>query len=278
MRILFITAALLMTTSIAAFAEPALPKINATNTIKCGYVEYDPALIQDMATKTFKGFDAEMIQAIANRLELKTDYVAATGWGTVAADLNAGKFDMLCTGFWVHPNVAKFALFSKPYFYQPAFIVARADDDRFKNGIPELNKADMKMVALDGDNPVHIAHSDFPSVQIVTLPVMTDFSQVFLSVADKKADFTIADAVAFGIYNASNPGKLKIVDAKKPIRIYPVSYVFRSEDVQFRDAVNNVIDELILDGTVDRILDKVDKFPNSYYRATVDYKNKYIGN
>ncbi len=277
MRILFITAALLMTTSIAAFAEPALPKINTTQTIKCGYVDYDPAITQDINTKEFRGFDVEMVKAIAARLELKVEYATTTGWGLIAADLNAGKFDMLCTGSWVHPNVGKFALFSRPYYYQPVFIAARADDPRFAKGVPDLNNAELKMVAIDGDNPVHIAHNDFPKAQILALTNMTDFTQVMVNVADKKADFTIVDAVAFGNYNASNPGKLKIVDPKKPIRTYPVSYAFHSEDAQFRDAVNHAIEELILDGTVDKIFDKYDKIPNSYYRATVPYINKNPG-
>ena len=275
MRFYLLSIVTFLTLPSLAFAEPALPRINASQTIKCGYVEYEPALMQDMNTKTFKGFDADMVAAIANRLELKLDYVAATGWATVAADLNASKFDMLCTGFWVHPNVAKFALFSRPFFYQPVFVVARADDPRFQNGVPELDTAELKMVALDGDNPVHIAHNEFPKAQVLALPNMTDFSQVLINVADKKADFTIVDAVTFGNYNASNPDKLKIVDPKSPIRTYPVAYAFRSEDVQFRDAVNTAIEELILDGTVDKIFDKVDKYPHSYYRPVIPHKHNY---
>lgn len=131
------------------------------------------------------------------------------------------------------------------------------------------------MVAMDGDNPIHIAHSDFPKAQIMALPNMTDFSQVLVNVATGKADFTIVDAFTFGTYNKNNSGKLKIVSPDKPIRIYPVSYVFSAEDALFRDAFDAALSELILDGTIDRIMDKYDQFPNTYYRAVLPYKNPY---
>jgi ABC-type amino acid transport substrate-binding protein len=257
-----------------SYAASALTNVNKTNTIRCGYVEYVPALTKDMNTNQWSGFDYDIVQAVANRLQVKADYTTATGWATVVPDLNSKKFDMLCSGFWVHPNVGKFALFSRPAFYQPVFVVARIDDAQF-SATTDLNTPDLKMVALDGDNPVAIAQSDFPKAQILTLPNMTDFSQVLVNVADKKADFTIVDAATFGAYDKNNAGKLKIVAPEKPVRVYPVSYVFGSQDSQFRDAFNAALDELILDGTIDKILDKYDTYPNAYYRATVPYRNPY---
>ena len=257
----------------SAVAE-SLSNVNKTNAIRCGYVEYDPALIKNTKDNTWHGFDYDIVNAIGNRLELKVDYTVPTGWATVVPDLDSKKFDMLCSGFWVHPNVGKFALFSRPAFYQPVFVVVRKDEKRFSKNT-DLNSADLKMVALDGDNPVAIAKADFPKAQVLALPNMTDFSQVLVNVADGKADFTIVDAFTFGTYNKNNPGKLKIVSPDEPIRIYPVSYVFSKDDTVFRDAVNAALDELILDGTIDRIMDKYDIYPNTYYRATVSYKNAY---
>lgn len=257
-----------------ANAKPLLDRVNATNSIRCGYLEYYPALTHDAASDTWKGFNADIIKAIASKLELKYEFSTATGWATVVEDLHAGKFDMLCSGFWVHPNVGKFALFSKPFMYQPVFVIARANDTRF-NEKTNLNDPALKMVALDGDNPVNIAAADFPRAQVMTLPNMTDFSQVLVNVADAKADFTIVDAYTFGAYNKNNPGKLRIVDPKHPVRVYPVSYVFGKDDIVFRDAVNAALDELILDGSINKILDKYDDFPFSYYRPSVPFTSPY---
>ncbi len=265
---------LLLSVHPASARTSGMDHVNASNHLRCGYITYEPALTKDLKTGAWRGFDYDIVRAIANRLELQADYTAETGWATVVADLNAGKFDMLCNTFWVHPNVAKFALFSRPAFFQPVFVVARAGDNRFASGvIPD--DAKLKMASLEGDNPVAIAKADFPRVQILTLPNMTDPSQVMLSVADGRADFTIEDAVTFHQYDKNNPGKMKIVTPAKPIRIYPSGFVFRAEDGQLRDAVNIALDELILDGTIDRIMNKYDHYPLSYYRAEVNYRDPY---
>ncbi len=257
-----------------AVASSALTRVNETKTLRCGYVEYLPALTRNFKTEQWEGFDYDIVQAVADRLQLSVEYTTPTGWATVVADLNADKFDMLCSGFWVHPNVGKFALFSRPSFYQPVFIVARADDNRFT---PEtnLNTPDLKMVALDGDNPVYIAKADFPEAERLILPNMTDFSQVLVNVATGKADFTIVDACTFGNYNKNNPDILKIIAPNNPIRTYPVSFVFGPEDNVLRDAVNAALDELILDGTINRIMDQYDIYPNSYYRVVIPYSHNY---
>ncbi len=271
MKIITIIFVAILAIPVISFAEPAIKSINKNNTINCGYVEYVPSLIKDLNTGSWSGFDYEIMQAIGKRLEIKVEHSVSTGWATIVTDLNARKFDMLCNGFWVHPNVGKFALFSTPIFYQPVFIVARKNDKRFTTDT-NLNTADFKMVAIDGDNPIHIAELDFPKAEIFTLPNMTDFSHVLVSVANNRADFTIVDAYTFGIYNENNPDKLKIVSPQKPIRIYPVSYVFNAEDHVLQGAINAAINELSLDGSIDRILNKYDKYPNSYYRKIKPYK------
>lgn len=250
--------------------KPTLARVNQSRIIRGGYVQYEPALVQDMKTGQWRGFDYEIINAVADRLELKAELSQPTGWASVMADLNADKIDMLCSGFWVHPNVAKYGLFSRPFFYQPVFIVAREGDARF-HAKTNWNDAALTMVALDGDNPVHIAQTDYPKTKILTLPNMTDFSQVLVNVATGKADFTIVDAYTFGAYNENNPGKLRIVNADKPVRIYPVSYLFKAEDNVFRDAVNAALEELILDGTINRILSGYNKYPNAYYMPVIDF-------
>ena len=260
------------TFSTSSYAEDALSHINKTQTLRCGYVEYSPALTKDMKTGVWSGFNADIMKEIGQRLDVNIDFASPTGWATVVADLNTKKFDMLCSGFWVHPNVGKFALFSRPFIFQPVFIVARANDTRFDHHI-DLNSPNLKMVALEGDNPVNIAKADFPQAKVLELPNMTDFSQVLVNVADGRADFTIVDAYTFGAYNKNNPGKLKLINTQHPVRVYPVSYVFQSTDVIFRDAVNAALDEMILDGTMDKIFNKIDIYPHAFYRATISYKD-----
>jgi polar amino acid transport system substrate-binding protein len=271
MTTLMLSAALILVATTAQ-AKPALDRVIAANTIRCGYIEYAPALTNENGT--WKGFNADIIKAVAQKLELKYEFATATGWGTIVADLESGKFDMMCSAAWVHPNAAKFSIFSRPIMYQPIFVVARADDKRFSDKT-NLDDPNLKMVTLDGDTPVNIAINDFPKAKMLTLPALSDFSEVLVNVADSKADFTLVDAYTFGAYNKNNPGKLRIIGQDKPIRVYPLAYEFHKEDVVFRDAVNAALEEMVLDGTMDKIMQKYDDFPLSFYRAARSYTDPY---
>ncbi len=265
-----------MFTGHIAQAATALDRIKATNTINCGYVSYAPALVKDVKNGQWSGYDYDVAQAVANRLGLTAKHIAETGWATVTTDLDTHKFDMLCSSYWVNPKDAKFILFSRPIYYQPVFVVARAADKRFDKNIAAINDPAVRLVALDSDNPVFIAKTDFPKAKVIELPNMTDISQTLVNVADGKADVAIADAHAFGIYNDYNPSKLKIVNPAQPVRIYPASFAFQANDTMLRDAVNAALDELILDGSIARIMKRYEKYPHSWYDATISYNTGKI--
>jgi ABC-type amino acid transport substrate-binding protein len=254
-----------------------LDNVLKTNTINCGYVPYAPAMMKNLKTNQWEGFDYEVMQAVVGRLLLKTNYSTTTGWSTIPTDLNMGKFDMLCSGYWVNPKTAKFVLFSRPFYFQPVYLVARANDTRFVSK-EIINNKHIKIAVIESDNPVFIANTDFPQAKLFELPNMTDFSQVLESVATKKADITIVDANTFGLYNKTNPNKLKMLFTNAPVRIYPTAFAFAQNNHGLREAVNAALDELILDGTIDKIFDKYEQFPHSVYRARLNYHNPYVKN
>jgi ABC-type amino acid transport substrate-binding protein len=230
--------------------------------------------VKDLKTNEWSGFNYDVLKQVTERLELNLVFSQPTGWGMVTADLLARKFDVMCTGYWVHPHMAKYVLFSRPFAFQPVFLAVRADDQRFKVGV-NLNDPNLTMVALDGDNPVNIAKADFPKAKILALPNTTNFSDVLISVETKKADFTIVDPHTFGAYNEKNPGKMKILVDRPAMRIYPVSYIFRAEDYVLRDAVNIALEEMILDGSMDKIFDQYNQYDHGFYRAVVPMVNPY---
>jgi len=257
---------------VTAQAGSTMERIIKDGIIRCGYVTYEPGMHKDTATGQLSGYDYDATQAVADRLDIKVTYPVETGWGTFTADLKSKKFDVLCGGSWVNPKIGKFVLFSRPVRFEPIYLVARADDKRFDKDLSVVNDEKIKIVALDGDNPVFIAKTDFPKAKIVELPDMTDFSQTLVNVEAGKADVTIVDRYTFGTYNDHNPGKLKIVQPNHPIRIYPTSFAFLPEDYQLRDAVNAALDELILDGTISRLNKKYEKYPGVYLDAEVPVK------
>lgn len=268
----FFTAAILIFLMAgAAQAGPALDKAQMGKTLACGYITYPPALMHNARIGAWTGHDAEFADLIAKRMEISIERKVETNWATVPEDLKTKKYDFLCSAYWVNPHKAKFVLFTKPLYYQPALLVVRADDTRFDGRPEKLNDPKIKIAALEGDNPVNIIKNDFPKAQTLLLPsAINKYSETLLSVADGKADAVIADASVFGLYNKNNPGKLKIANPDKPIRIYPAGFVVSGDDVQLWHAINSAIDELALDGSLERVMRKYIDYPHAYYPVARD--------
>jgi ABC-type amino acid transport substrate-binding protein len=257
-----------------AHAADAIAKAQIGKPLTCGYVVYAPALMQDQKTKAWSGFDKDFADLVVQRMESTYERTAETNWGVVVEDLRSNKYDFLCTTYWVNPHKAKFALFSDPLYYQPSFPVARIDDKRFDGHPERLNDPKIKIAVLEGDNSVNIAKVDFPKAELVTLSSMQKYSDTALWVASGKADVALFDAAAFDLYNKNNPGKLKLINTDKPLRVYPAGFVFKGSDVQLWHAFNMAIQELRLDGSLERVMRKYITAPHAYYPVGRD--GKYI--
>lgn len=255
----------------AAALNPAMARIEATQTLRCGYVPYYPAMVKDEKTAEFKGFDVDLMQAVTQRLGVKLEWSVESSWMNVVTDLTAGKFDMLCNTYWTNPQTAQHTLYSRPIFYQPLFIAAREADTRFDNDLQRINAKDITIAVLDGDAPVEIAAETFPQAKLHALPHNVPFAQVMLEVASGKADVTIVDANNFGGFAAANPGQLKLVQVDKPVRVLPVSFVFGPHDYLLKNAVDNVLDQMILEGSAAKIVKRGATHPSALYPAIIPY-------
>ena len=259
----------------SAQAGPALDKAQIGATLNCGYVSYPPALVKDAKTGEWSGFDKDFIVEIVNRLRAKHVFKYESNWGTVPEDLKTGKYDVLCSTYWVNPEKAKFVLFTRPLYYQPIFIVTRIDDHRFDKDLSKLNDPKVTMVALEGDVPVGVIQNDYPKAKLMTLPGMSSkYSDTMLWVADGKADAGIMDASEFYNYNKNKPGKLKLTALDRPVRLFPVSFVLSQNEMALWHAFNTAIEEMQLDGTLDRIMRKYIFAPHAFYPIGRD--GKYI--
>ena len=244
--------------------ETAYERVIRTQTLRCGYVTFVPNLIKDPNTGIMSGVDYDIAEALGRKLGMKIDWAEEVGWATVVPGLKVGKYDALCSGNWINPKLGQQAYFSRPYYYQGAFVVVRADDVRFDKDVTAINKPDVRVASLDGDNPKFIAEEDFPKAQIFTLPDMAGEPMVMESVALRKADVTFMDAYNFGTYDDHNRGKLKLTQLDHPVRLYPAGYVLPAGDDRLRAMINTALDEMIYSGQMEKILQRYAKYPYSF--------------
>lgn len=248
----------------ATTKESAYNRVMRTGTLRCGYVLYPKIVERDPNTGKLHGFMIEFMDEVGKQLSLKVDWTEQVGIAAAFNGLKDGRYDVMCAPYNQTPNRALATEFTEPFVFFPSFIYARADDARFDNAYDKINAPSVRMALLDGELAQIIRKEQFPKTQPVSLPDITDISQVLLQVAMNKADIAITEPSAAEPFLTNNPGKLKRV-AGPPLRIQGVGLDVAVGEEKLKSLLNTTIKELLTIGYVKRLMDKYSTAPGMYY-------------
>jgi len=272
MRILFALFLLILTTSIARAElvhDKVYESVMSTNTIRCGSADWPPFIMTDPATKQVSGAMKDVMDEIGKRMGLQIAWTATLGWGEITTAANSGKIDLFCNTIWPDKAQLHNMTLSRPLFYTPTYAYVRAGDNRFDNNYDAINDPAVTIGGIDGDTSYVTMRDYFPKAHMLALPAESDMPQLLMSVVTKKADLILADPSVIADYDRMNPGKIRQVKGK-PLFVMSELLVTRAGEQQFMNAVDTVLDLLINEGVIDRILKKY-KITTSYVpRPSVD--------
>lgn len=244
-------------------------KVVSSGTIRACYTAFPPALIKDPNTGKLSGIFFETLNKAAQNMGLKVDWSTEVGWGDAIEALNSGKCDIVGSDSWSNSTRGKSAEFIQPVYYSAINAYVRANDNRFDNNVLVANNANYKLATLDGETSQVIAAQNFPNAKTIQLPQLSDVSQLFVNVADGKADMTFQDTATANQYMKSNPGKIKNVSTKKPIVVYGDVMMVKKGEFAFKSAIDNAIIELLNNGYVDGVINKYES--GGIYRVATPY-------
>lgn len=88
----------------------------------------------------------------------------------------------------------------------------------------------------------------------------------------RKADFTFTEPADAAIFMKNNPGAVERVGA--PVRVFPNCWIFRRNQVEFKNMLDTALTQLINSGGVERILAKYEPSPNTLYRVSLPYQRR----
>lgn len=232
------------------------------DTIRVGYIVYPPLLEKNPVNGELSGVSYEIVEAVADRLGLKTNWVEEVGWGTALEGLNTNRYDILGTQMWPNEAREKVAVFSVAPMDSVLYPYVRKGDTRFSDNLSILNSSEYSISAVDGELAVFIAAEDYPNARLVSLPQLSSYSEVFLSVVQRKADVSFNEPSAASDFLKSNPDTIERV-GDNPVRSFGNSFAFKKDSTLVTEW-NNAIKELIRNGEVSRILNKYGVL--DYYR------------
>ena len=253
--------------------ENTYQRVVRTGVIRAAYLSYPPACMKDPKTGKLTGTFVEILEKIAENSGLKIEWTEEVGWGSQIEGLEAGRYDLVGSPVWANPTRGKLTTLSSPVYFSGIGIYVRSDDNRFDNDWTKINSPDARVVTIDGETGDLIARTQFPKAQRVSLPQLSDISQLFLEVSSKKADVLFAEPYFAKQYFKSNPANLKNIAAARPIRVLGNCYMAKKNEFQFKQLIDTALQDLLNSGYVTQVLAKYEG-GDTFYEVAKPYQPK----
>lgn len=236
MKIIFLTLLLLIT--IRGHANPIL-KWGADPSGGAPYVYIDPA-----NPNKYIGFETEFVDALAAKMGY-TPKVVSTSWDSLVPSLQRGEYDMIVNGLEATTDRAQHILLSKPYYLFQLQLTVRKNNDTIKT---LADCRECTIGALANSASVRVLRAED-----ITTKEYPDPSSPYQDLAAGRIDAVLADLPIAMFYAAPNPN---LKPAGPPF--YKGAYVIgvRKGDEALLNQVNQAIEALIQDGTLQKILTK----------------------
>lgn len=261
--------------AVPAFAdegESVYDRVMRTGTIRCAYYVEPPNTFRDPNTGVLSGIVPDLVESLGKEWGLKIEWSTELDLSTMFEGLNTGKYDAICSSIWNLPEFAPHGDFTVPFLYTPIGIYVRADDARFDQDLMKLNDPAVKIAGIDGEGSYEMVSVDFfPKATGAMLPQSSNIGELFLNVANKKADAALAVLPLFREYEHTNPGVLKNLVEDKPLVVLANSIVVKSGEAHFKDMWNTSLRAYIAGGKLDQIIDRWERKENSFRHPAKPY-------
>lgn len=191
------------------------------------------------------GIDAEIAQLIADKLgmELKIEDVA---FESIIPGVQSGKYDFGMAGMTVTEDRLKDVIFSDSYATGVQVVIIKEDSD-----IASLDDVAGKKIGVQTNTTGDIyATGDYGEENVVRYDNGAVAVQALLN---GKVDCVVIDNEPAKSYVAANEG-LKILETEYMVEDYAIC--FAKDNTELKDKVNTALNELIDDGSVQKIIDK----------------------
>ncbi len=191
------------------------------------------------------GIDVEIAEAIADKLGMEL-VIDDMQFEAALEAAQSGKSDMVMAGVTVSEERLKAMDFSNSYATAIQVVIVPE-----KSAIQSLDDLEGKKIGTQmGTTGYQYCKDDFGDEYVV--PYDNGITAV-QALQNGQIDCIVIDNAPAQTFVKKNPG-LKILDTEYAVEEYAIG--FAKGNTELRDKVNNVLAELIEDGTVQRIIDK----------------------
>ncbi len=241
-----LTGTALAATAIAnpAAAQSALEAITRRGEIRLGYIVSPPNTSRDPRTNEVSGLYADAAKVIVSEMGLRLVWVETT-WGTFAAGLQSGQFDLSIAGTFATIRRAMAVDFTNPIFYNGYSGIARANETRFRT-LQDLNNPQVRIAVVQGGAAEDFLRRNLPRAQVVALGT-GNLTAPFVEVASNRADVGIEDANTTAMFARQQP-LVKDIFAEQPFNFLPLAWAVRKGNHDVLGVINQGIENMMVSG------------------------------
>ncbi|WCM55297.1 amino acid ABC transporter substrate-binding protein [Microbacterium sp. EF45047] len=201
---------------------------------------------EDGGTGDLVGYDVEIIEAVAEKLDLEIEF-KETQWDAIFAGLDAGRFDLIANQVTINEEREANYLFSEPYTVSPGVIVTLEDDDSISSFDDLKGKTTAQSLT---SNWYDLAVESGANVEAVE-----GWAQAVALLQQGRVDATINDKLTYLDYEKTDgPTGLKI--AAETEEAGEQAFVFTKDKKALVEAIDGALEELRADGTLAEISEK----------------------
>lgn len=251
--------------------ESAYNRVLRTGVLRCGYADWPPyVFVKDPTTGKTSGIFVEVTEAVAAKLNIKVEWTANTGWGSMAEDMRGQRFDAFCAGAWRDGQRGRFLTYTMPVFYGSNYPYVAIDDHRFDKDLAIVNDPTIRISTMDGETSDQVAQQFFPKATKVSIPQLGQITDILTNVADRKADIVFTEPSFVNGFMEANPGKLRRAQ-NTPFQTFPTCLAVEIHETELRDMLDSALAELHSTGVIDRIISKYSTDPAVFLRVAKPY-------
>jgi polar amino acid transport system substrate-binding protein len=212
-----------------------LAAIEKSGKLRVGVAEIVPWAMHDKNGDLI-GFEIDVAKKLARDMGVKVEFHPAP-LGYLISDLVAGRTDIVISGLSIEPERALRVNFTAPYNETPVTLAVNAKLAGQLSTMEALNKAEVRIGALEGSTAEEMASLLLPNARILTY---TQDGAMFQDLVAGKLDAAAADSPRPEIVAKLFPSSVAL-PALAPLSTFPASFAVRRGDMGFVNFLNSWI-------------------------------------
>lgn len=199
----------------------------------------------------YTGFDLELAQEVAKRLEL--EYVPQPiAWDAKDMELESGTIDCVWNGFTMNGREDSYT-WTEAYMDNSQVFVVSAE-----SGIKDLADLSGKIVEVQADSSAEAALKDNPELAgtFAALQTTPDYNTAFMDLEMGAVDAIAMDVIVAGYQLEQREDGASYVILEETLASEEYGVGFKKGNEKLRDKVQAALEEMAADGTMAEISDK----------------------